>query len=45
MTGPAKLELGKRSGRLGMTQLSILSRVVERFTSQDVLIQAAVLGR
>ena len=44
-SGPAKQMLSSLSDKHGMTQVSMMSRVVEWFSSQDELIQAACLGR
>jgi hypothetical protein len=45
LTGPAKDNVAKLSGDHGMTQVAMMSRVVEWFAKQDELIQSAVLGR
>jgi hypothetical protein len=45
LSGPAKSKLSTLSDRHGMTQVAMMSRVVEWFASQGDLIQSAVLGR
>jgi len=45
LTGPAKKELSTLSDRHGMTQVAMMSRLVEWFAGQNELVQAAVLGR
>ena len=45
LTGSAKQKLATLSDRHGMTQVAMMSRVVEWFASQNELIQSAVLGR
>jgi hypothetical protein len=45
LTGPAKQKLSNLSDRHGMTQVAMMSRVVEWFATQSEMIQSAVLGR
>ena len=45
LTGPAKQKLSTLSDRHGMTQVAMMSRLVEWFATQTELIQAAALGR
>jgi hypothetical protein len=45
LTQSAKTKLTDLSDHNGMTQVSIMSRLVEWFAAQPELIQAAVLGR
>ena len=45
LTQSAKGKLNEISDHNGMTQVSVMSRMVEWFASQPELIQAAVLGR
>jgi methyl coenzyme M reductase beta subunit len=45
LTQSAKSKLTDLSDQNGMTQVSIMSRLVEWFTAQPEIIQAAVLGR
>jgi hypothetical protein len=45
LSGPAKQKLSQLSDHHGMTQVAMMSRVVEWFANQDELIQSAVLGR
>jgi len=45
LTHSAKGKLSELSDRNGMTQVSIMSRLVEWFMAQPDVIQAAVLGR
>jgi hypothetical protein len=45
LTETAKNQLSDLSERNGMTQVSIMSRLVTWFAAQPDLIQAAVLGR
>jgi hypothetical protein len=45
LTGPAKQKLSALSDRHGMTQVAMMSRLVEWFSSQSELIQAAAIGR
>lgn len=45
LTGPAKQKLSTLSDHHGMTQVAMMSRVIEWFASQNELIQSAVLGR
>jgi hypothetical protein len=45
LTGPAKTKLSNLSDRHGMTQVAMMSRVVEWFATQNEMIQSAVLGR
>jgi hypothetical protein len=45
LTQSAKGKLTELSDHNGMTQVSVMSRLVEWFTSQPELIQAAILGR
>ena len=44
LTGPAKQKLSALSDKNGMTQVAMMSRLVEWFAGQNELIQAAVLG-
>jgi hypothetical protein len=44
LTGPAKNKLATLSDKHGMTQVAMMSRLVEWFSKQDELIQAAVMG-
>ena len=45
LTAPAKKALSTLSDKHGMTQVSMMSRLVEWMTTQDTLIQAELLGR
>jgi hypothetical protein len=45
LTGSAKERLTDLSDQTGMTQVQVASRIIEWFTEQPDLIQAAVLGR
>jgi hypothetical protein len=45
LTEPAKRHLSGLADRHGMTQVAVMSRLVEWFSGQSDLIQAAVLGR
>ena len=45
LTHSAKTKLHDLSKQNGMTQVSIMSRLVEWFTAQPEIIQAAALGR
>ena len=45
LTQSAKGKLNEISDHNGMTQVSVMSRMVEWFASQPEIIQAAVLGR
>jgi hypothetical protein len=45
LSGAAKQKLGAMSDRHGMTQVAMMSRLVEWFASQGELIQSACLGR
>lgn len=45
LTGPAKKDLANLSDRHGMTQVSMMSRLVEFFASQNELLQSAMIGR
>ncbi|HEY7089769.1 MAG TPA: hypothetical protein VH518_16850 [Tepidisphaeraceae bacterium] len=45
LTGPAKNKLSSLSDRHGMTQVAMMSRLVEWFSRQDDAIQAATIGR
>lgn len=45
LTGAAKSSLHRLSDRHGMTQVAMMSRLVEWFSSQPEEIQAAVMGR
>ena len=45
LTPPAKKNLSMISDRNGMTQVSIMSRLVRWFFDQPESIQAAILGR
>jgi hypothetical protein len=42
LTGPAKQKLATLSDRHGMTQVAMMSRLVEWFAKQEATIQAAV---
>lgn len=44
LTGPAKAKLETLSDKHGMTQVAMMSRLVEWFASQSELIQGAVMG-
>jgi len=44
LTGGAKQKLSTLSDKNGMTQVAMMSRLVEWFAGQNELIQAAVLG-
>ena len=44
LTPVAKDRLNEMSGRTGMTQVALLSRMVEWFAGQPQLIQGGVLG-
>ncbi|HVT90663.1 MAG TPA: hypothetical protein VHD56_17540 [Tepidisphaeraceae bacterium] len=44
LTGPAKQKLSTLSDKHGMTQVAMMSRLVEWYAQQDELIQAAVMG-
>jgi hypothetical protein len=44
LTPDAKLRLNELCDRMGMTQVALLSRLVEWFSGQSDMIQAAVLG-
>ena len=44
LTGPAKTKLATLSDRHGMTQVAMMSRLVEWFASQSEHIQSAVMG-
>ena len=41
---PAKVELNGLSDEFGMTQVALISRVMEWLTTQDDLIKAIILG-
>ena len=45
LTGPAKQHLSNLSDRHGMTQLAMMSRLVEFFSAQQNLLQSAMIGR
>lgn len=45
LTGPAKQKLSTLSDKHGMTQVAMMSRLVEWFASQNELIQSAMIGR
>ena len=45
LTGAAKTKLNTLSDKNGMTQVAMMSRMVEWFSAQGDVIQAAVLGR
>jgi hypothetical protein len=45
LTGPAKTKLDGLCDTTGMTQVQLMSRLLEWFTDQPELIQAAALGR
>lgn len=44
LTGSAKQKLSAFSDKHGMTQVAMMSRLVEWFANQDPLIQGAVMG-
>ena len=44
LTNPAKSKLGKLSDQHDMTQVALMSRLVEWYAPQDELIQGAVMG-
>lgn len=44
LTGPAKQKLKTMSDKLGMTQVAMMSRVVEFLANQNDMMQGAVLG-
>jgi len=44
LTASAKQKLSALSDKHGMTQVAMMSRVVEWFAAQEPLIQGAVLG-
>ena len=45
LTGASKQKLATLSDRHGMTQVAMMSRLVEWFAGQSELIQAAVMSR
>lgn len=45
LTGPAKSSLVKLSDRMGMTQVAMMSRLVEFFAAQDEMMQSIIAGR
>jgi hypothetical protein len=45
LSGPAKQNIGKLGEHHGMTQLAMMSRLVDWFAGQDATMQSAVLGR
>jgi hypothetical protein len=45
LTGPAKNKLSSLSDKHGMTQVAMMSRLVEYFAGQNELIQSAMIGR
>jgi hypothetical protein len=45
LSGPAKQKLSNLSDRHGMTQVAMMSRLVEWFANQAEPIQAATVGR
>ncbi|HVT89911.1 MAG TPA: hypothetical protein VHD56_13740 [Tepidisphaeraceae bacterium] len=45
LTGPSKQKLSTLSDRHGMTQVAMMSRLVEFFASQSELLQSAMIGR
>lgn len=45
LTGPAKKKLATLSDDHGMTQVAMMSRLVEYFANQDELLQSAIIGR
>jgi hypothetical protein len=45
LTPSAKSRLNELTDKAGMTQVAMLSRLVEWFANQDDMIQAAVLGQ
>jgi hypothetical protein len=44
LTGPAKNKLATLSDKQGMTQVSMMSRLVEWYATQNELLQGAVMG-
>jgi hypothetical protein len=44
LSGPAKQKLATLSDRHGMTQVAMMSRLVEWYSNQNELIQSAVVG-
>jgi hypothetical protein len=44
LTGPAKQKLAMLSDKHGMTQVSMMSRLVEFFAVQDEKVQGAMMG-
>ena len=44
LTGPAKNKLATLSDKHGMTQVAMMSRLVEWYAGQNELIQGAVMG-
>src|SRR4051812_24817143 len=44
LSGPAKNKLSALSDKHGMTQVAMMSRLVEWFANQDEMIQATTLG-
>lgn len=45
LTGAAKNKLSALSDRHGMTQVAMMSRLVEFFAGQNELLQSAMIGR
>lgn len=45
LTGAAKGKLATLSDRHGMTQVAMMSRLVEFFASRNELLQSAMIGR
>lgn len=45
LSGRAKRAIEDIHGHHGMTQVAVMSRLVEWFASQDVVMQSAVIGR
>jgi hypothetical protein len=45
LTGDAKKHLADIADRYGMTQLAVMSRLVEFFVSRDEVVQASIVGR
>ena len=45
LTAPAKKQVDRLSNRMGITQVALLSRLVEFLVNQDLATQAGVLSR
>jgi hypothetical protein len=45
LNGPAKQNIAKIHDHHGMTQVAMMSRLVEWFSKQDLTMQSAILGR